>query len=88
MSTKMHIDYKLQYVTRSAVVDVDGRTIGECLGHFVKQYPELNKFMYTENGEFNDSFKVYVKGEDSNSLDVFKPVKDGDELVLEALVEG
>ncbi len=47
MSIKIDIPSHLQPFTNNlAVVEVSGSTVGECLNHLVKQFPDVAKLLF------------------------------------------
>jgi len=83
----MSIEFKVSpdlyhYTNNQQLAEVDGNTVDECLDHLTKKFPDLKTVIYTEDGKLADFVVVYVKGEDSEPWDLFRPVKDGDTLRL------
>lgn len=70
------------------VVEVGGRTVGECLQNLVGRYPELKKTLFDPQGNLNSYLALYVNKEDIALDDLARPVKDGDEIHLIVLIEG
>ena len=69
-----------QYTNGQKVAEVNGRTVGQCLHHLVKQFPNLKQGLFDKNGKLRSYLDVYVNGKSSFPKELAKPVKDGDEL--------
>ena len=85
MAIKVNISLYLQRFTNGQdVVEVNGRTVGECLHQLVKVYLGLEKELFNQYGELDDYVGVYVNREMVCSWE--KPltilVHDGDELSI------
>ena len=70
------------------VVEANGSTVGECLNHLVKQFPNMDKMLLAENGELLGDIGIYVNGEDAYPDELAKSVKDGDEIYLLYIIAG
>jgi molybdopterin converting factor small subunit len=89
MSIKIDIpSYLRPFTNNRGVAEVGGSTVGECLNHLVKQFPDLEKMLFAENGELGRSVGIYVNGEDAYPQELARPVKDGDELYLLYVLAG
>ena len=83
MSIKLNLPSVLSYYTNNQQLpEVNGNTVGECLDHLTKQYPDLKRVMYTEDGKVASFFDVYINGQDASPDGLSRPVKDGDELSI------
>ena len=83
MSIKLNLPPVLSYYTNNQQLpEVNGNTVGECLDHLTKQYPDIKRVMYTEDGKVASFFDVYVNGKDAYPDGLSRPVKDGDELSI------
>lgn len=81
MSIKINIPGHSRHFTNNIrVVEVDGNTVGECLNHLVKKFPEIKTGLFDKDGELLNYFSIYVNGESAYPEELIKPVKDGDEL--------
>jgi MoaD family protein len=81
MGVKISIPSYLQaFSGDSDVVEVTGKTTGECLLSLSKRFPDIGSKIFNEGGELIDYVNIYVNGEFINSDELTKPVNDGDEL--------
>lgn len=90
MSVEIYIPQFLQHLANGIeVVDVNGRTIGECLNNLVKQFPQLEASLFDKNGELLDLLNIYINRESAYPEELTKPVNDGDKLqIMYTLVGG
>ncbi len=89
MSVKIHLNPALYYsINSQEVVMVSGKTVGECLNHLVKQFPDIEKMLFAKNGKLLGYVGIYVNGEDAYPEELAKPVKDGDELDILYIIGG
>ena len=89
MSVKIGIPSYLQSFTRNLeTVEVNGSTVGECLGYLIKQFPDVEKKLFDKNGKLLDYVGIYINGEDAYPDELSRPVQDGDELFILYIIGG
>ncbi len=76
------------FTNNMEVVEVNGSTVGECLKQLVKQFPSMNKQLFSKNGELFEYIIIPVNGESVYPEQLAKPVKDGDELNIVLIIGG
>ncbi len=64
---------------------VEGTTVGECLAHLVRRYPQAGPIMFDSAGRLHKRFYVFVNQESLFKADFDRPVTDKDELILVVL---
>ena len=69
-------------------IEVDGRTVGECLKVLVDRYPDLSSILFYDNGQLRNHFEIYLNAESAFPDELRKPVSDGDEITITALLAG
>ena len=70
MSTKIHIPTPLRPFTgKQDVVEVDGATVGELLGHLTSKHEGLKKHLYNDEGRLRSFVNIYLNDEDIRYLD-------------------
>ena len=69
-------------------VDVEGRTIGDCLRNLTRRYPGLEPVLFDKKGNLNSLLEVYLNLESTYPDELKKPVKDGDEIQVTLLLSG
>ncbi len=89
MSIKIEIPSYLQPFTNNMeTVEVDGNTVGECLEHLVKQYPDIRKMLFSKSGHLFEHVIISVNEENAYPEQLAKSVKDGDKLGVIFMVGG
>ena len=89
MSIKIGIPSYLQSFTQNLeTVEVNGSTVGECLGYLIKQFPAMKKKLFSKDGKLLDYVGIYINGEDAYPEELSKPVQDGDELFILYIIGG
>ena len=90
MSIQINIPQFLYHLSGNVkVVDVEGKTVGECLDELVKQFPQLRESLFAEEGKLLNLLNVYVNGESAYPEELAKPVNAGDKLdIMYTLVGG
>ena len=83
MSINIVIPSFLQpFTTNLGSVEVNGSSVSGCLNNLTKQFPDIKKMLFAENGELNSYVDIYVNREDTYAEGLAKPVEDGDELQI------
>ena len=89
MSVKITIPSYLQpFADNRPVVEVDESTVGQCLDHLVTQFPDIEKMLFTRNGDLHPYVGIYINGQDAYPGELVRPVKDGDELFILYVIGG
>ena len=90
MSVQINIPQFFYHLTDNVkVVEVKGKTVGECLDELIKQFPQLKESLFAEEGKLLNLLNVYVNLESSFPEELAKPVNDGDKLdIMYTLVGG
>ena len=86
MNIKMHLYLGLPRLTNTEdiidIIDVNGNTVGQCLDHLVKQFPDVGEALFDEKGRLLDRIDIWVNTMPAYADGLNRPVKDGDELYL------
>ena len=89
MSIKIDVPAPMQPLTDNlTTVEVNGGTVGECLSNLVKQFPIIAEMLFTTDGRLLGYIGVYVNQELTQSDELAKPVRDGDEIYLPYITTG
>jgi len=89
MSIKINIHPALQQFSNGQdATEVNGNTVGQCLNDMVKQFPGIEKGLFSKNGKLLDFVDIYINEESSFPEELDKPVKDGDELYITLVIVG
>ena len=65
----------LRYTNNQKVARVKGNTVGECLNHLVKQFPDLKPSLFDKTGQLRRHIDIYVNDESTYPEELAKPVK-------------
>ncbi len=76
-----------QYTDGKEIVEVEGKTVGECLQKLVKKYPPLEKEIL-KNGKLNSLIEIYIDGTSAYPNEMARPVKDVDKIDLVYMLSG
>ena len=90
MSVKVNIVYPhlQQFTHHQDVVNVNGNTVGECLGHLVKQFPGVEEGIFDKQGQLLNYVYLFINGKATYPTDLAMPINDGDELTIALLLAG
>ncbi len=77
-----------QYTNNQQVARVNGSTVGECLDHLVKQFPDLKQSLFDKSGRVHRYIDVYINGESAYPEELAKSVKAGDNLNIVTVLAG
>ena len=92
MSIKIRINASLQEFTESReILEVSGKTVGECLDSLEIQFPGIKKQLGRYEGQEFKLFPdimIYINSENSYPEALAKPVKNGDELTIGVITFG
>jgi len=81
MSVKINVYYFLPHLTNDQeIVEVEGNTVGECLGDFVKKFPGARGWLFEDDGELRKYLDIFVNLVETDPDDLSTPVSDGDEI--------
>jgi molybdopterin converting factor small subunit len=89
MPVKIHIHIThRQFTNDLEVVAVEGNTVGECLNHLIKQFPGMEKALFSKKDKLLNVVEVFVNHATAYPNELTKPVKDGDEINLLVMLAG
>jgi molybdopterin converting factor small subunit len=89
MPVKVHIHIThRQFTNGLEVVVVEGNTVGECLNHLIKQFPGMEKALFSKKDKLLNVVEVFVNHATAYPDELLKPVKDGDEIHLVVMLAG
>jgi len=69
-------------------VEVDGRTVGQCIEELVNLYPGLKEALLDAKGGLKNTIEVYLNLESAYPDELKRPVKDGDDIHLTLMIAG
>jgi molybdopterin converting factor small subunit len=90
MSVKFIMPIFLQPVTNDRdSIEVEGKTVRECLEAIIRQYPDIRKMLIDKKGKLHNYVGVYINGKDAYPNEMEKEVNSGDEVhILYTLAGG
>src|SRR5882724_8207581 len=90
MRVKVMIPTPLRpYAGKRASAEFQAATVGEALGHLTKEFADLRKHLFTEEGKLRSFANVYVNDEDIRYLAKENtPTKDGDTISIVPSIAG
>ena len=77
-----------QFTNGSEVVTAEGKTVGECLNHLIKQFPGMEKALFAKKDKLLNNVEIYLNHATAYPNELAKPVKDGDEIHLVVMLAG
>lgn len=69
-------------------VEVDGRTVGECLERLMERFPAMRGALFQGQGKLNHQIEIYLNMESAYPDELKKPVKAGDEIFITLMLAG
>ena len=89
MTVRVHIHKTHRTFTDGMeLVDVEGRSVAECLRSLVVRFPNIRRVLFASNGELLKNIDIYINAESAYPEELKKPVKDGDEIHLDLMLTG
>jgi molybdopterin converting factor small subunit len=69
-------------------VEVEGKTIGQCLKEAVQKYPGLQKLWFKSENQLAHYILVLINGENTSQNKLSRKIKDGDEIYPMLIIGG
>ena len=89
MSVKVNLHpYLIHLTDNKDILEVSGKTVGECLEQAVEQYPGLREWIFSKDGTINNMFEIFVNMESTYPEGLAKPVQDGDDIQIIIVIAG
>ena len=77
-----------QYTEGLEVVEVDGNTVGDCLNHLVRQFPAMEKALFSKRDKLHNTVEIFVNHASAYPNELMKPVNEGDDIHLLVMLAG
>jgi molybdopterin converting factor small subunit len=87
VKVNLHLTLR-QFANGQEMIEVDGKTVGECLKNLVKKYPGVESSLFGKNGKLSNIVEIYLNHQSAYPNELAKPVKDGDEIHLTMMLAG
>ncbi len=89
MSTRIHLYSGLSNFTEGQnLVEVSGKTVGECLKNLVCQYPQLKEVLFDPTGKLFRHVFVSINLNSANPEQLDQPINPSDELYIIQITAG
>jgi len=89
MSIKINLlPFFYQYTNGQGVVEVKGSTIGQCVTDLVKQFPDIEPVLFSNDGKLQRHINIYVNGESFNPEGLDKLVELDAEISILFIIAG
>ena len=69
-------------------VEVNGQTVGDCLGNLIRQFPALEGGLFDRKGKLLNNIEIYVNQESAYPDELAKAVSDGDIIHITLMIDG
>jgi len=77
------------YAGKRESAEFQAKTVGEALAHLTREFDELRRHLFTEDGNLRSFINVYLNGEDIRYLSKENtPTKDGDTISIIPSIAG
>jgi molybdopterin synthase sulfur carrier subunit len=77
-----------QFTNGLEVVEVEGRTVGDCLKELVAKFPSMKGALFDKKGRLLNVIEIYVNMASTYPEELAKRVKDGDEIQILVMLAG
>ena len=77
-----------QFTNGMETVPVEGKTVGECLNHLIRQFPGMGKALFAKKDKLLNIVEIYLNHATAYPNELIKPVKDGDDIHLVVMLAG
>ena len=86
----IHYPHLKELVNNQDMVEVNGRTIGQCLNDLVNQFPGVKTRIFDKHGKLLNFINIYQNKESTYNEKgpLAKPVSDGDEIAIILMIAG
>lgn len=89
MGVKVNLHLTLrQHTNGREVIEVEGKTVGECLRNLVETFPGLGPNLFDKKGGLSNIVEIYLNLQSAYPNELVKPVKDGDEIHVTMILSG
>ncbi len=69
-------------------IEVDGRTVGECLHKMIESYPKMQAVLFDNQGRLRHEIEIYLNMASAFPDELAKPVQSGDEIHITMMLAG
>jgi molybdopterin converting factor small subunit len=87
VKVNLHLTLR-QFTNGQEMIEVEGKTVGECLKNVAKKYPAIESAIFGKNGRLSNVVEIYVNLQSAYPNELARPVKDGDEIHVTMMLAG
>jgi hypothetical protein len=91
MSVKVHLHKThRRFTAELGTIEVEGRTVGECLNALVERFPDLQPALFQGNAtqRLRNNIEIYLNLESTYPDELAKPTRTGDEIHIAVMLAG
>ena len=77
-----------RYTGNRREVEVEGRTVGECIQSLSEKYPEVEKHLFSATGGLQENLLVSLNRDMNQQSALDTPEQEGDEIHIMTMIEG
>lgn len=77
-----------KFTAGQKIVEVECRTVGECIENLGVKFPGIKQHLYDNEEKLHNLWDIYVNSVSCYPEELAKLVKNGDELIIVALMHG
>ena len=89
MSITLHLHKThRQYTDGLDTLELEGRTIGECLDGLIERFPGMQAALFDGKDKLKNQIEIYLNMESAYPDELKRPVKDGDEVYIIVMLAG
>ena len=90
IKVKFHYPHLKALVNNQDSVEVQGKTVGECLNNLVARFPDIQTRIFDNQMNLLHFIVIFLNGESTfhEPDPLAKPVRDGDDLSIALLIAG
>jgi molybdopterin converting factor small subunit len=83
----IHVVHR-QHTNGKKTIEAEGDTVGRALADFVRQYPAMEKELFTKKGLLHGHIEIYVNAQSAFPGELEKPIKSGDDIQIVTFLAG
>ncbi|NLE10774.1 MAG: MoaD/ThiS family protein [Actinobacteria bacterium] len=88
MSVRVLNPLFFRYTGNRREVEVEGRTVGECIRSLAEQYPEVKKHLFSAAGGLQGNLLVSLNRDVVQHGELDTPVEEGDAIHIMTMIDG
>ena len=89
MSVEVRIHESFRHLAGAMeTVNVQGKTVGECLKDLIEQHPGLKKWLFDKADQLQKYVEIYVNLDSAYPDELARSVKDGDAISITLTIAG